>query len=118
MAITNGHCRNLRDLPTIDLRRKIKEGRDARDVINSRHREHGGDPCDVVDSDRFPVFTRNITSHDYPREFKPFRITKYDGKQDPWQWIWCYSTTIEVSGSSNTTEVIYFPMALESAPLT
>jgi hypothetical protein len=42
----------------------------------------------------------------------------YNGKQDPWQWIRCYSTTIEVSGGSNTTKVIYFPMALEFTPLT
>jgi hypothetical protein len=65
-----------------------------------------------------PPFTRNITSRDYPREFKIVGITKYDGKQDPQQWIHCYSTAIEVSDSSNTTKVIYFQMALESAPLT
>jgi hypothetical protein len=35
-------------------------------------------------------------------------ITKYDGKQAPQQWLRCYS---------KTTKVIYFPMALEAAPL-
>jgi hypothetical protein len=103
-------------LPTVDLRQKINEGHDARDIINSRRRERGGDSPDINDSDRFPAFTRNITSHNCPREFKPVDITKYDGKQDPRQWICWYSTAIEVSGGSNTTKVIYFPMALESAP--
>jgi hypothetical protein len=58
--------------------------------------------------------------HHLPRLPKgvPVGIIKYDSKQDPRQWIRCYSTTIEVSGSSNTTKVIYFSMALESALLT
>jgi hypothetical protein len=105
-------------LPTVDLRQKINEGCDARDIIDSRFHERNGDPHDIDGSDRFLAFTRNITSRDCPREFKPVSITKHDGKQDPWQWIRYYSTTIEVSGSSNMTKVIYFLMALESAPLT
>jgi hypothetical protein len=43
---------------------------------------------------------------------------KYDGKQDPRQWIRCYSVAIEVSGGSNSTKALYFSVALESAPLT
>ena len=43
---------------------------------------------------------------------------KYDGKQDPKQWLRIYSTAIEVAGGTNSTKVIYFPMALESAHLT
>jgi hypothetical protein len=105
-------------LPIVDLRQKINEGRDARDIIDLRHREHAANPCDVDDCDRFPAFTRNITSRNCPREFRSVGITKYDGKQDPRQWIRCYSTSIEVSSGSNTTKVIYFQMALESAPLT
>jgi hypothetical protein len=34
------------------------------------------------------------------------------------QWLYCYSTAIEVAGGSNTIKVVYFPMALEPAPLT
>jgi hypothetical protein len=64
------------------------------------------------------VLTRNITHHEYPKEFKSVSITKYNGKQDPRQWLRCYSMAIEVLGGVNTTKVIYFPMALESAPLT
>jgi hypothetical protein len=43
---------------------------------------------------------------------------KYDGKQDPCQWIRCYSVTIKVSSGSNSTKALYFPVALESTPLT
>ena len=45
-------------------------------------------------------------------------LKKYDGKQDPKQWLRIYSTAIEVAGVTNSNKVIYFPMALESAPLT
>ena len=45
-------------------------------------------------------------------------LKKYDGKQDPHQWLWIYSTAIEVAGGTNSTKVIYFPIALESALLT
>jgi hypothetical protein len=70
---------------THNLREVINEGRDAQDIINSRRRERGDGFCDIDDSDRFPTFTRNSTCRDYPREFKPVGITKYDGKQDPRQ---------------------------------
>jgi hypothetical protein len=50
--------------------------------------------------------------------FRPIGIHKYDCKQDPQQWQRCYSKTIEVSGGSNNTKVLYFLMALESALLT
>jgi hypothetical protein len=49
---------------------------------------------------------------------KPVGIPKYDNKQDPHQWIRCCSVAIEVSGGSNSTKPLYFPVALESAPLT
>ena len=45
-------------------------------------------------------------------------LKKYDGKQDPHHCLRIYSTSIEVAGGMNSTKVIYFPMALESAPLT
>jgi hypothetical protein len=54
----------------------------------------------------------------YPKEFKPAEIPKYDGNQDPRQWIRCYSIAIEASGGSNSTKALYFPVAPESAPLT
>jgi hypothetical protein len=69
-------------------------------------------------SDHFPAFSARFSSYKYPEGFKPIGITKYDGKQAPQQWLRCYSTTIEVAGGSNITKVIYFPMALDPAPLT
>jgi hypothetical protein len=101
----------------IDLRQKTNEGRDVRHVIEARRRDHTGRCHNDDDSDRFPTFTTRITDKAYPKDFKPVGIPKYDGKQDPRQWILCYSIAIEVSGGSNSTKALYFPVALESTPL-
>jgi hypothetical protein len=87
-------------------------------VISSRCKvreevETEGTDC----SDRFPAFSACFSSYKYPEGFKPIGITKYDGKQAPQQWLRCYSTAIEVAGGSNITKVVYFPMALDPAPL-
>jgi hypothetical protein len=87
----------------IDSRRKVRE-----------EVETEGTDC----SDRFPAFSARFSSYKYPEGFKPIGITKYDGKQAPQQWLRCYSTAIEVAGGSNITKVVYFPMALDPAPLT
>jgi hypothetical protein len=101
------------------LHQHINEGRDARSVIDSRRKvceevETEGTDC----SDRFPAFSTRFSSYKYPERFKPIGITKYDGKQAPQQWLRSYSTAIEVAGGSNITKVVYFPMALDPAPLT
>jgi hypothetical protein len=88
----------------VDLRQKINDSRDAWLVIEARKRDRPGryhGDCDC-----------------FPKDFKLVRIPKYDGKQDPRQWLCCYSVTIEVSGGSNSTKALYFPVALEPAPLT
>jgi hypothetical protein len=69
-------------------------------------------------SDRFLAFSARFSSYKYPKGFKRIGITKYDGKQAPQQWLRCYSTAIEVAVGSNITKVVYFPMALDPAPLT
>jgi hypothetical protein len=66
----------------------------------------------------FSSFPTRFSSYKYPEGFKPIGITKNDGKQAPQQWLRCYSTAIEVAGGSSLTKVIYFPMALDPAPLT
>jgi hypothetical protein len=109
---------SLHDAPMIDLRQKINEGHDARRVIEARRRDRTGGHHDDNDSDRFPAFTSNITDNPYPKDFKLVGIPKYDDKQDPCQWIRFYSVAIEVSGGSNSTKALYFPVALESTPLT
>jgi hypothetical protein len=102
-----------------DLRQKINEGREVRSILDSRRREREVAKQDDADcSDRFPAFTTKFNSYKYPEGFKPIGITKYDGKQAPQQWLRYYSTAIEGAGGSNTTKVVYFPMALEPAPLT
>jgi hypothetical protein len=88
-------------------------------VIDSRCKdrevaETKGTDC----SDPFPAFSSRFSSYKYPEGFKTIGITKYDGKQAPQQWLRCYSTAIKVAGGSNITKVVYFPMALEPAPLT
>jgi hypothetical protein len=105
--------------PQEDLCKKINEGRDAQSIIDSRRREREvADPEGTDCSDRFSAFTARFNSYKYPKDFKLIGITKYDGKQAPQQWLRCYSTTIEVAGGSNTTKVVYFPMAVDPALLT
>jgi hypothetical protein len=87
-------------------------------VIDSRRKVHEEVETEGTDcSDRFPVFSARFSINKYPEGFKPIGITKYDGKQAPQQWLRCYSTAIEIAGGSNITTVIYFPMALDPAPL-
>jgi hypothetical protein len=88
-------------------------------VIDSWRKVHEKVESEVTDcKDRFPAFSAWFSSYKYPEGFEPIGITKYDGKQAPQQWLHCYSTAIEVAGGSNITKVVYFPMALDPAPLT
>jgi hypothetical protein len=108
---------NHRSAPE-DLRQHINEGRDVRFVIVSRRKVRKEVEIEVTDCrDRFPAFSARFSSYKYPRGFKPIGITKYDGKQAPQQWLCCYSTAIEVAGGSNIIKVVYFPIALDPAPL-
>jgi hypothetical protein len=108
---------NLHDAPTVDLKQKINEGCDTRLVIEARRRDRPARYHKNDDSNCFPAFTTSIADKCYPKDFKPVGIPKYDGKQDRRQWLRCYSVAIEVSGGSNSTKALYFPMALEPAPL-
>jgi hypothetical protein len=51
-----------------------------------------------------------------PDKFKPLGITKYDAKQDPIQWLRCYTLSIENIGGNNDTKCLYFPFCLDQAP--
>ena len=86
---------------------------DSRDVINARCRVQLAD-----NSDRFQALSKAFDNIEYPKDFKPTNIQKYDGKQDPAQWLRLYSTAISVAGGDTNTKVLYLPMALEPAPLT
>ena len=117
----NYHGRSeLKRLPTSDLWEKINAGRDARSIIDNRRAERA-EAAGIStrdDYDHFPAFSARFDGYKYPEGFKPIGITKYDGKQSSQQWVRCYSTAIEVAGGTNTTKVVYFPMALDTAPLT
>ena len=98
------------------LRSHDRYPNDARDIINAKRH---GRPAD--ETDRFLAFSQNINYTKYPTGFNSVNMQnqkKYDGKQAPKQWLRIYSTAIEVAGGTNSNKVIYFPMALESAPLT
>ena len=86
---------------------------DARDIINARRRAQLAD-----NSDRFQALSRAFNNIEYPKDIKPTNIQKYDGKQEPAQWLRLYSTAISVAGEDTNTKVLYFQMALEPAPLT
>ena len=86
---------------------------DTRDIINARCRSQLAD-----NSDRFQALSRDFDNVEYPKDFKPTNIQKYDGKHDPAQWLYLYSTAVSVAGGDTNTKVLYFPMALEPAPLT
>jgi hypothetical protein len=67
-------------------------GHNARDIITARQEEHAAqEGFPVLDeNDLFPAFTRRFTLYQYPRDFKPVDITKYDGKTSvPQQWLRC-----------------------------
>jgi len=51
---------------------------DAHDIINTRRRSQLAD-----NSDRFQALSRVFDNVEYPKDFKPMNIQKYDGKQDP-----------------------------------
>ena len=85
---------------------------DARDIINARRRAQLAD-----NSDRFPTLSSVFDNAEYPKDFKPTNIQKYNGKQDPAQWLCLYSTAVSVARGDTNTKVLYFPMALEPAPL-
>jgi hypothetical protein len=70
---------NLHNAPTIDLKRKINEGHDARLVIEARRRDCTSRRHDDDDNDRVPAFTTSIIDKSYPKDFKPVGIPKYDG---------------------------------------
>ena len=74
---------------------------DARDIINPRRQAH------LVDNTyRFPALSSTFDNVEYPKDFKPTNIQKYDSKQDPAQWLRLYSTAINVIGGDTYTKVL------------
>jgi hypothetical protein len=88
-----------------DARQKIEELRCKKASMSS-------------DSDGFPAFSTRLRNLLLLEKFKPLGITKYDAKQDPVQWLRCYTLSIENAGGNNDTKCLYFPFCLDQAPLT
>ena len=86
---------------------------DARDMTNARNQG-----CLLDNADRFLDLSNFFADAEYPKDFKPANLQKYDGKQDPVQWLHLYSIAINVAGGDTTTKVLYFPVVLEPTPLT
>lgn len=100
-----------------DLIDKINSNRDAHNVINSLRREQDAEEdYRGDDNDHFPAFTRRLRSTTLPE--KPLRISKYLGKQDPIEWLRCYTLAVQATGGGNDTQVIYFLVCMDPAPLT
>jgi hypothetical protein len=70
------------------------------------------------ENEGFPTFSARLRNLLLPEKFKPLGITKYDAKQDPVQWLRCYTLSIENAGGNNDTKCLYFPFCLDQAPLT
>jgi hypothetical protein len=69
------------------------------------------------ENDGFPAFSARLRNLLLSQKFKPLRITKYDAKQDPIQWLRCYALSIENAGGNNVTKCLNFPFCLDQAPL-
>jgi hypothetical protein len=90
-------------------------GYDARQKIEELRRKTSST---AGDNDGFPAFSARLRNLLLPEKFKPRGITKYDAKQDPVQWLRCYTLSIENAGGNNDTKCLYFPFCLDQAPLT
>jgi hypothetical protein len=90
-------------------------GYDTRHRIEEIHHKKA---TEASDSDGFPTYSARLRNLLLPEKFKPLRITKYDAKQDPVQWLRCYALSIENTGGNNDTKCLYFPFCLDQAPLT
>jgi hypothetical protein len=95
--------------------RASQGGFDARQKIEELWRKKS---ATVGDNDGFPAFSPRLRNLLLPENFKPLRITKYDAKQDPIQWLRCYALSIKNAGGNNDTKCLYFPFCLDQAPLT
>ena len=88
-------------------------GFDAHAIINARRQGHLSDHFT-----HFPALSSTFADAHYPKDFKPANLHKYDGKQDPVQWLRLYSTAIDVEGVDTVTKALYFLMGLEPRPVT
>jgi hypothetical protein len=90
-------------------------GYDARQKVEELRRKKS---ATAGDNDGFPAFSPRLRNLLLSDKFEPLGITKYDAKQDPIQWLRCYTLSIENASGNNDTKCLYFPFCLDQAPLT
>jgi hypothetical protein len=111
-----------------DMCNRLRNDRDAREVISNRccerdeqdarYREYERRNFDRYDAyDGFPAIVSSIRAKACPAKFKLANIDKFDGKQDPGQWLHLYSTAVQAVGGNSNDKVNYFPVALTDGPL-
>jgi hypothetical protein len=110
-----GGSRGGRDYANNHASGASQGGYDARQKIEELRRKKS---ATAGDNDGFPAFSPRLRNLLLPDKFKPLGITKYDAKQDPIQWLRCYTLSIENAGSNNDTKCLHFPFCLDQAPLT
>jgi hypothetical protein len=110
-----GGSRGSRDHANSHASGASQGGYDARQKIEELRRKKS---ATAGDNDGFPAFSPRLRNLLLPDKFRPLGITKYDAKQDPIQWLRCYSLSIENAGGNNDTKCLYFPFCLDQAPLT
>ena len=64
------------------------------------------------------AFTPGLKDVDWPENFKPGVIEKYDGAIEPSQWLGVYQLAIRAAGGDNYVMANYFPMCLSPNVLT
>ena len=77
------------------------EGMLAVKIIEIDRQQHLAD-----NSYRFPALSSIFDNVEYPKDFKPTNIQKYDGKQDPAQWLRLYSSAVSIAGGDTNTKVL------------
>ena len=82
---------------------------DARTTITARCRARELENDN--DTDGFPAYSRHLRGFLLPKKFKPLGISKYDGKQDPKQWLRYYDLAIENAGVTTTPNASTSPSA-------
>jgi hypothetical protein len=88
-------------------------GFDARQKIEELRRMKASTSSD---NDGFPAFSARLRNLLLPEKFKPLGITKYDMKQDPIQWLRCYTLSIENAGGKTKHQVPLLPLLPGPSP--
>nr|AAL58168.1 putative gag-pol protein [Oryza sativa Japonica Group] len=103
--------------------RALEAGRhpvDLRETINRHCAERGYIPHRSPDRyddnvDGVAVFTSDLHRVDWPADFKPIGIEKYDGKTNPESWLTVYGLAIRAAGGDSNAMANDLPVALANS---